>query len=353
MRHFGEIALSRRADMRFGRIIGHCRPATEGSEGEGEPTPLNRADWRRWIEVGAAVGLGLLLWPACHGGGGSHVGAQARPDGTFSGRAALSDASQLVERTSAAMRKASDPDSPFFWIRDQLEDFGSEVGSPDPDGALIGVLPGQSPDVFMLAATCCGSAESSVTSVSTESVSGAAVLLELGRALSRRPRPFTIWLVFLPTPNASAPLAKEAQALSARLATKSLRLAVFFESLAWPDLTVVRDLHSHGVYRDAFWESARALGLEAVFASDAPFGSQPRAHPLVLEPEFRAVLALVGESRSQGSGGRTQMQGLEEFGTVVLHALERMAERLQSIDQFRQTPATRPAFSSESLDSTD
>ena len=299
------------------------------------------------------MGLGLLLWPACHGGVGSRGGAGAQPDGVFSGRAALSDASQLVKRTSSAMRMASDPDSSFSWIRGQLQDFGAEVGPADSGGPLVGVLPGQSPDIFLLAATCCRSVESSAASVSIDSVSGAAVLLELGRALSTRPRPFTIWLVFLPTPSASAPLAKEVQAVSSRLATNSLRLAVFFESLAWRDLTVVRDLHSHGVYRDAFWESARALGLEAVFAPDAPFGSQPSAHPPVLEPEFRAVLALVGQSRSQGSDERTPMEGLEEFGTVVLHALERLADRLQSIDRFRETPAIQPSFSSESSDSAD
>ncbi|MCH2184409.1 hypothetical protein MK280_00895 [Myxococcota bacterium] len=283
----------------------------------------------------------------------------------FSGRRALSAAQELVTLSSVSPGATGKGQAQAFgWIEDQLRDIGAELGPIDrgdfsaerspPGRPLLGVLPGRSPDVFLLAATCC--AESGTASfeqpVSLDSVSGAAVVLELGRALQKKDKPFTVWLAFIPESPDLGQATKDLKGVSAALAREPLRLAVFFESLAWPTLEVIRDLRSQGVYREAFWESARSLDLGAVFVQSAPFASPPGLHRLLLNEDFRPVVGLVGQPGSPPKNEPPLAQRLDEFGQVVLDALDRIAARLQSIDEFRGTlPGNeRPTERSDRLD---
>ena len=302
--------------------------------------------WLRGSVRGSGL-LRLLLLAAIGGCQTVHPPAPSDLHAAFSGQQALSSARELVE-LSLQTPEVSDRSGQvpaFRWIEDQLQLMGAELrppqnadSFPEPSASgrpVFGILPGRSQDVFLLAAACC--AESGAASpderASLDSASGAAVVLELGRALQHRDRPFTIWLVFMP----SSPDLGQAQrkGLSAVLSREPLRLAVFFESLAWPTLQVLRDLHSQGVYRESFWESARALDLGAVFVPSAPFASPPGPHRLLLKEDFRPVVALVGEPGSPPETVQSEAQRLDEFGQVVLDALDRIAARLQSIDEFR------------------
>ncbi len=295
----------------------------------------------RW--PGLLLALLLLAIGGCRTG---HAPAPSGDHAAFSGHRALLLGRELVALSLATPEASGKGQGQAFgWIQEQLKAMGAELRSPenadspaerlDSGSPLFGVLPGRSEDVFLLAATCC--AESNGASregrASLESVSGAAVVLELGRALQHRDRPFTIGLVFMPDP--PDPGQAQRNGLSAALSREPLRLAVFFESLSWPTLEVIRDLHSQGVYREAFWESAQSLNLGAVFVQSAPFASPPGPHRLLLEEDFRPVVALVGEPGPPPDRPQSVEQRLDEFGQVVLDALDRIAARLQSIDEFR------------------
>lgn len=256
------------------------------------------------------------------------------------------------------------------------EDDAEDDASP-PTGPVIGVLPGRSDDVILLAAAYDPLASTNDDERAwVDAMSGAAVLLEVGRSLAARPRPYTIWLAFLEQDLLEGPrLEGDAPASTAQPNTagvgearvgiplERVRLAVFFESLARADLRVARDLRSHRVHREAFWDSARALGLGEVFVADAPFGSPHAAHYVLIERDFRSVVALVGEAsfdapivdatddstdHSRGDASADALDDdafevataarLDEFGAVVLDALDGIATRLQRIDGFANAP---------------
>ncbi|MDG2051062.1 MAG: hypothetical protein P8M78_12955 [Myxococcota bacterium] len=291
---------------------------------------------------------GLLCLILLLAGSGCRTGGQRGSDPVqFSGQRVLSTAAELADRASTESGKRHHGQTAAFaWIEGQLQELGAEeLLSKNSDASaelppsakpLIGVLPGRSPDVFLLAATCCAESPASPPGgrrASIDSVSGAAVVLELGRVLKHTEQPFTVWLAFFPDPVDSGQAAQQEQDVATRLTREPLRLAVFFESLAWPKLRVIRDLHSQGVYREAFWESARSLDLGAVFVQSAPFGSPAGSHRLLLEEDFRPVVALVGEPGFE-EGSPSRGQRLDELGRVVLDALQRIATRLESIDEF-------------------
>jgi len=306
----------------------------------------------------------LLLLVAIGGCRTGHPPAASDRDAQFSGQRALSAARALAELSSAPPKGPSrrGEGEAFRWIEDQLKGIGAELRSPENTDSsaeptalglpVFGILPGRSQDVFLLAATCCAKSDSASPGdrVALDSASGAAVVLELGRALQHRDRPFTIWLAFMPDPPDPGWTAR--RGLSAVLSREPLRLAVFFQSLAWPGLRVLRDLHSQGVHREAFWESARELDLDAVFVQSAPFASPPGPHRLLLEQDFRPVVALFGEPGAPTETAESEAQRLDEFGQVVLNALDRIAARLQSIDEFRgEVPnSSLPEERSERLD---
>jgi hypothetical protein len=341
------------------------------------------------------VVLGLVLGcqgapdevePAWLPGAGAELPA---PPPRFSGERALSDAGRLARqaegspasRAAARTRRAIERALHEMGARVEVLGLAGPAGTDARGGggptavedavrpgarAVVGSLPGRSEDVLLLVARYHAAGEGAEEAFERADVaSGAAVLLELGRALSARPRPYTVWLAFVEGDaveagagtargegsgsavdvySASAALA---DALAQRGDRERVRVVVFFESLAHPDLRVARDLRSHRIHREAFWDSARALGLDDVFVPDEPLSSPEGGHVALLERDWRGVVAIVGASppalpvddeeadppRPDAAEDATVTR-LDELGTVVLDALGRIAVRLSRIDGF-------------------
>jgi hypothetical protein len=291
------------------------------------------------------------------------------PD-AFSGRRAwvhlekLSSIGQRQTGTRGAARARR-------YLASQLEEIGAvveEVEVPVPSGTavhVVGVLPGASSDRFVLTAAYDTRAIPGIEFVGANaSASGAAVVIELARALSERPRPYTLALVFLdgealPAESAGVDF-PGSRALAARWAAspeagfERIRLAVFFQQVGDIDLSIGRDLRSHHVYREFFWDAAAVLGKGAYFPSDARGESIDGSHVEFIERGLpRSVLISdprFGGSdvpgRHSGTAGDTPKRcspdSLEVVGEVSLEALDRIAERLERIDRFRESPLQDP-----------
>ncbi|MCG8591161.1 MAG: M28 family peptidase [Proteobacteria bacterium] len=263
------------------------------------------------------------------------------------------------------------------YISEQLQAMGLEVleqavevqlsDSDTPlDGVhLTAVLPGDAPDIFLLAAHYDTATVDGVDLVGANAgASGPALLLELARAWSEVPRPYTLWFVFVDAdeiPRASG--GTEAGFLGSRGLAQSLasdgrleriRLAVFFDQVADVDLQIARDLRSHSVYRDVFWQAARDLGRGAAFPTTYGFESPALGHHAFLEQDLRRVVAIVdhryGSDETPGPFWRSAddniahcaPESLETVGLVSIEAINRIAKTLRKIDRFVRSPLDEP-----------
>ncbi len=335
---------------------------------------------------GIALWLALApLWLACHSvSPGPAVPDSERIAGlqsAFSGRRAFADVEHLAKigsrqtGTRGAARARE-------YLRGQLESLGARVeersfeltGSGAEAASLsavtlVAVLEGESSDVLLLAAPYDTPrlADSEFAGYDPDAESGAALLLELSRALALRPQPYTLWFVFIDGDgqggdpmaevDSSAPLAERfpgSQALAGWLAERGelarIRLAVFFGRLAAPGLSISRDLFSHRAYREVFWRSARDLGLSDAFAPRAGFASAVAGHRAFLASRLRRVVAIVNDrgvaDRPADSCRQDEREpaplctaaNLTEVGVVALEAIDRIAQRLSRIDRFTRFP---------------
>ena len=251
------------------------------------------------------------------------------------------------------------------YLRDQLEDFGyavEEIAVSIPAGEathLVGLLPGESTDRFALAAAYDTRRIPGIDFVGANaSASGPAVVLELARALSERPRAYTLMVLLLDgdalpaaSPGAAFP---GSRALAVHLAAdgsfEQIRLAVFLQQVGDVDLSISRDLRSHHVYREFFWEAAWVLGRSAFFAPGARVESVDGSHVEFIERGLpRSVL--ISDPRFGGSeipgrhagsaedtARRCSPYSLAVVGEVTLEALKRIATLLSRIDRFRESP---------------
>ena len=195
-----------------------------------------------------------------------------------------------------------------------------------------------------------------------DGASGAALLLELARAIATHPLPYTTWLVFL---DGEAPrdsgdgsdrvhrnLGSQglAQALAADGRLDGIRLLVYFNRIGDPDLRIARDIHSNRIYRTEFWSAARQLGHEASFPEDSAFESTLAGHTAFVERGLRRSLAIVdtsfGGDEPPGVYANTEDDDLEHVspeslrvvGDVTLEALDSISQRLARIDRFADAP---------------
>ena len=230
---------------------------------------------------------------------------------------------------------------------------------------VIGVLPGSSADRFVLAASYDTRELDGVEFVGANaSGSGPALLLELARVLSLRDRPYTIVFALLDGDRPPAPVGSAAgfpgtrawatQVLDAEGSFDRIRLAVFFQQVGDLDLEIARDLRSHHVYREFFWEAAGVLGHGAYFQPEAGVESVAGSHLELIEAGLpRAVL--ISDPRFGGSEVPGRYAGTEEdqlvrcsphslevVGEVAVEALDRIARRLSRIDRFRVRPLEDP-----------
>ena len=137
--------------------------------------------------------------------------------------------------------------------------------------------------------------------------SGPATLLEMGKILASQPRPYTVWLTFLDgdaLPTADATHFPGSERLAKQWADDGVldrvRFAVFFDRVADADLTIARDLWSHSVYRDLFWEAADRMGHAEQFPIDRGFESPATGHRAFLDQRLRRVVALVDNRYGAG-----------------------------------------------------
>jgi hypothetical protein len=198
------------------------------------------------------------------------------------------------------------------------------------------------------------------------SASGPAVVLELARVLSRRPIPYSVMVVLLDGDAGSGgalgePGRSEFEASRRLVAVferegilSNIRVAAFFGQVGDEDLSIARDLRSHSIYRDVFFESAAALGRSRWFPKSAPFESRAGSHEAFIEGGLPRVV-LVSDNRYGGSDspGRyawseqdtlehCSPQSLAAVGEVTLEALDRIAVRLNRIDRFRGASPAEP-----------
>jgi hypothetical protein len=237
-----------------------------------------------------------------------------------------------------------------------------EIG--DAEGLhIIADLPGRSSDGLLLVAPY-----AALAAPDAADDSGVAVLLEIARVFGLDPtQPYTLRFAFCemrPERGGAPDAGKDglaartgvvqdpdrsrwvtagrslARALDARGELEQLRGVVVFDRVGAPGLRLARDLRSHPVFREIFWESASSLGFEAIFPVDGGWASANGVDLGFRERAMDRVVALVDEAvarpdleRAQQSG-RVSARSLEGVGVVSVEALGRIMQRLSKVDAF-------------------
>jgi hypothetical protein len=131
---------------------------------------------------------------------------------------------------------------------------------------------------------------------------------------------------------------------------EGIRLAVVFDAVADSDLRIARDLSSHRVYRETFWEAAHDLDQGRAFSPDQGLELPQTAHRSFADQGIRGVVAIV-DNRYGGdvvpgaywhteddTGSHCSPRSLAAVGEVSVEALGRIGERLSRIDRFAAYP---------------
>lgn len=335
-----------------------------------------RVDLRSW--AGAALALGLLACPAASPPP-EPVAAAAReraPEEFSEERAwrhveAFEGLGPRVAGSEGARRARA-------YLADALREIGLEVTeqrAPIPPGApkpapetvnLIAEVAGGSQDLIVLVAAY----DSPPGSSPGDGASGAALVLELGRALRARGPEYSVLLAFvegdpLARGVGSGELAPESVGTGALVAALAagdrlarVRLAVGFDRVAAPDLRIARDLLSSRTLREEFWAAARRLGYDAVFPPTAPFEAVEGGQRAFVAAGMRRLVAIVGTRPAPGDASAVPADAsapaddaravagakLGAVGAVSLDAIAAISRRLAKIDRFARSPlAAEPA----------
>lgn len=127
---------------------------------------------------------------------------------------------------------------------------------------------------------------------------------------------------------------------SGLLGPGALRAVIAFEPRARAELRFARDLRSHPVFRDVFWETAGVLGYEQAFPPNAGWSSPGGLHAGLGALESDLVLALAAEGADAPElaaalrGAEVSALGLEPLGRVTVEALARLMRRFEKVDAF-------------------
>ena len=190
--------------------------------------------------------------------------------------------------------------------------------------------------------------------------SGAAVLLELARALSRQRLLYTVWFVFL---EGEAPLGEGALAEPSHFGSRGfaqrlveldavphIRLAVVIDRVCDADLEIARDLGSHRIYREEFWHAARRLGRGGAFPRKSGYQSPRSSQEALREVGVPRVVTLTDTSfggdeppglfagNEDDTIEHCSPASLETVGLVTLETLQTITRRLARIDRFSRSP---------------
>lgn len=260
------------------------------------------------------------------------------------------------------------------YVARELAVFGAEV-LPEMSsrrGHLVARIPGRSTDQVLVVLPL-----ASLGSMSWIDDSGLALGMELARVFGARVNAYELVLVFaavdapresgtsdqdskgegfveIESPSEARQLVAAAgeallEALEAIDGVDLLaaRAVIVMEPQTHHTMRIARDLPSHPVFRDLFWETASALGHAATFPEDAAWAS-----PIGLQGAFRSagigrLLAVVDESTilasrvarvpdQQAGKGSDASARLAPLGSVTLKALTRLMERFERIDAFSE-----------------
>lgn len=254
------------------------------------------------------------------------------------------------------------------YLGDELRGLGLEVteqraqSDPDPPEQaretvnLLATLPGSSPDLIVLVAPY-DSPPAAADSAAADDASGAALLLELGRALQVRGPAYTILLAFVEGDASLAGLGTRVlvAGLEGAGELERVRLAVGFDRLADPDLRVARDLLSSRALREEFWAAARRQRHTASFPPTAPFETVEGGQRAFVSSGMRRSVAIVASRLASGdappepvgSPGPDALgasrANLAAVGAVSLDAIVAISQRLAKIDRFAQWPLSAGA----------
>lgn len=227
---------------------------------------------------------------------------------------------------------------------------------PEPVDVLA-EIPGASSDVILLMAPYDTRQIEGIRFLGVnDGGSGAALLLELARVIAAKPLPYTTWFLFLDG-EAAGPDGRPAlrgstafaQAAKASGTLSRIRLAVFANCVCDADLRIARDLPSHRMYRNAFWDAAARLGYSDHF-DQRSFQSLRAGHLPLRAVGMMSVVALEDESFGGGDPpgayantenddlAHCAPESLEVVGRVVLEGLDDISARLLKIDRFASSP---------------
>jgi hypothetical protein len=254
---------------------------------------------------------------------------------------------------------------------------------------LIAVIPGASPDLVVLGAPYDSRAVEGAENVgANDGASGAAVLLEIARALAEAPLPYTTWIAFF---DAEAPreTTDPRQPMVSLLGSTTfalnlaqleivphIRLMVVMNRVCDRELVVARDVYSHRLYREEFFKAAVRTGNSRVFPQSQAFESTSTSHRSFIPYGLRRIVAVTGSTADEESvegegeveaptedGEALDAEGVEEaeapvlvadfpednlegcsqdslkaVGEVTLDAVGSIGARLAKVDRFSESP---------------
>jgi glutaminyl-peptide cyclotransferase len=287
--------------------------------------------------------LGLLLLLATAG-----VAASAGP--RFDGGAALRHVERLV---AIGPRPAGSPGGARAreYITGELRRAGVQVRvepfeAETPDGRVkmanvVGVLAGRRSDVILVG----GHYDTKVFREfrfvgANDGGSSTALLLELARALSTRPREYTYWIVFFDGEEArgawtSADSLYGSRRMAADLARRNQlpRAVIVADMIGDRDLNIRREASSTAWLTDLVWAAARRLGQSAHFLPDATAVEDD--HVPFLRVGVPAALLIDFDFPSWHTAGDTldkvSGRSLQVVGDVLLEALPALEDRLGTL----------------------
>ena len=332
--------------------------------------PIARGRRRGHAVLGAA--LGLLALAACTplspGPRTPRAAPHAEGPAAFdlTGARAQSSVERLVSVGSRAPGSAS-ADRAANWIAQELAGLGvaterwsSDAGEAGPTRAVVGRVRGEAGDPILVLArydTLPGERDGEGPR-NRAAARGPALVLELARDFVRTPRPFPVWLIFLEgdgyggrTAAGAAGRYPGSQAAASVLAARDLiervRLAVFIGPLPGPGFVIERDLRSHPVYRESFWQRAGVLGAAEMFPGvPDDFDSPGAGHLALLAAGIRPTVALVGRPPSDPApplAKASEAAELEKLARVSLAAIDEILGRLRGIDGFSTSSPGDPS----------
>ena len=225
----------------------------------------------------------------------------------------------------------------------------AETGSePRRAATILAELPGPSEDLILVVAPYTSPERSGVPLLGANAGgSGAAVALELARALAEGARHYTFLFVFVAGDGVDSVPREGSRQIAQHLARREVlarvRAGLFLDRVGDAELVVLRDLHSSAPYRDIVWEQAESSGYAGVFASDG-FAELTGGHREFGAAGLRRMVAVIdpaggGADEEVDELATCSVGSLAAVGQVLLGSLRAIETRLDRMDRYAAAPA--------------